>query len=110
MGIGGLGGSLPSVAALLVCMSVDRRASAREIYLFLHFRRSVLTDWMIGGKGIPASHYSQRQHVWFACQRIGRESASEVLFCSFSHSIFPERGAGCGEVSVSLHSAAALSV
>ena len=54
--------------------------------------------------------YSQRRRFQYACQRVGSDSALDVLFRFFGRSIFPERRAGGGVICSSLPSAAALLV
>ena len=83
----------------------NTRGSGRRVCWRLCVEFLVAQSSLSGGLGVvkSSSLYTRWRRFWYACQRVGRTSTSEVLFVSFGCSILSE--CVCGEVGVSLHSA-----
>ena len=91
----------------------------------MHVKESGTSEWCIprfrfhhfifiglgeGGYSGACDSYSQRRRSWCACQAVGIDSTSEVLYRSFGRCIFPARGTGADVIGVALYSAATLLV
>ena len=86
------GGSLPSVAALLICMTACPEGEHADFF----FCASTIRICRSGGRGMVFSSdlYNRWCCFWHACQRVGRASALNLLF--FALPPFEFYGAGGG--------------
>ena len=88
----GAGDSQLSVAALFVSMAADREGERPGHFFLSRFRRPIFTGCIGGEKVVSANLHSNRRR--FRCHARSSPKLERVLFHSFGHSSFNERGLG----------------